>query len=88
MSDEMRQKLHDILRSYLPDVGDGPIPADRSLAELGLSSLASVNLVLDVEDTFDIEFPDAMLSEATFHSAGALESVLRRIVTGSDTVIA
>lgn len=38
------------------------------LYELGLTSHASVNVMLALEDEFDIEFPDEVLKKSTFAS--------------------
>ena len=39
---------------------------DDDLYAAGMTSHASVNVMLALEDAFDIEFPDAMLTKATF----------------------
>jgi acyl carrier protein len=39
---------------------------------LGLSSLATVGLMLAIEAEFDIEIPDALLTRDNFRSIGAL----------------
>jgi acyl carrier protein len=45
----------------------------------GLTSHASVNVMLALEDAFDVEFPDSLLRKSTFESIkairGALESM-------------
>jgi acyl carrier protein len=42
------------------------------LYEAGLTSLTTVNVMLAIEDQFDIEFPDHMLGRKTFGSIQAL----------------
>jgi acyl carrier protein len=53
------------------------LPDDASLYEAGMTSHASVNVMLALEDAFDVEFPDEMLKRSVFESiasiAGALE---------------
>lgn len=46
---------------------------DSDLYNAGLTSLATVGLMLALEDEFDIEFPDSKLSRKTF---GSIESIL------------
>lgn len=41
---------------------------DSDLYNAGLTSLATVGLMLALEEEFDIEFPDSMLSRKTFSS--------------------
>jgi acyl carrier protein len=45
---------------------------DSDLYNAGLTSLATVGLMLALEEEFDVEFPDAMLSRKTF---GSIESI-------------
>jgi acyl carrier protein len=41
-----------------------------------MTSHASVNVMLALEDHFDIEFPDRMLTRSVFESIAAIESAL------------
>jgi acyl carrier protein len=57
----------------------GGISADIStlddqanLFRAGLSSHASVNVMLALEDAFDVEFPDHMLTRSVFESVEAI----------------
>jgi len=48
----------------------------------GLTSLASVNVMLALEAEFDIEFPDQMLNRSVFSSVAAIDAAVRKIVRG------
>jgi acyl carrier protein len=48
----------------------------------GLTSLASVNVMLALEAEFDVEFPDQMLNRTVFSSVAAIETAVRKIVQG------
>lgn len=48
----------------------------------GLTSLASVNVMLALEAEFDIEFPDNMLNRSVFSSVGAIAAAVRKIAQG------
>ncbi len=48
----------------------------------GLTSLASVNVMLALEAEFDVEFPDQMLNRAVFSSIAAIEAAVRKIAQG------
>ena len=52
------------------------------LYELGLTSHASVNVMLALEDAFDIEFPDELLRKSTFASVGSIRSALTELGVG------
>jgi acyl carrier protein len=56
------------------DVGE--VDATADLYQSGLTSHASVNVMLALEATFDIEFPDRMLKRSVF---GSIESIGRAI---------
>jgi acyl carrier protein len=52
---------------------------DADLFAAGLDSLAIVNVMLAVEDHFDVEIPDEYLNRATFSSIAALATVLHKL---------
>lgn len=52
------------------------IGVDESLYAAGLTSHASVNVMLAIEDEFDIEFPERLLKRATFETIGNLSGAL------------
>jgi acyl carrier protein len=82
MNNDFGSRVQNVIRTHLKNIeDDDPLPIDVKLVELGLDSLGAVNLVLDLEDTFDIEFPDAMLTEATFDTARSLCDSLRELVS-------
>ncbi len=71
--DQAREKLLPILRTHLRLADDEPeIPMDVKLEDLGLDSMGAINVLLDMEDTFDVSFSDEMLTEETFRTASSL----------------
>ena len=55
--------------------------ADQSnLYEAGLTSHASVNLMLALEERFDIEFPERMLRRGAFASIAAIRAGLEQLI--------
>jgi acyl carrier protein len=52
---------------------------DADLHAAGLTSHATVNLMLALEETFDIEFPDHLLRRRTFASVDAIAEALAEI---------
>jgi acyl carrier protein len=52
---------------------------DSDLYLAGLTSLATVGVMLALEEAFDIEFPDALLTRRTFGSIGSLASAVRTL---------
>lgn len=56
------------------------LPADADLYQSGMTSHASVNVMLALEGEFDIEFPDHMLKRNVFRSIGSIERALRELI--------
>ena len=52
------------------------LDVNEDLYQAGMTSHASVNVMLALEDTFDVEFPDAMLRKSTFESIAAIDEAL------------
>jgi acyl carrier protein len=77
MSDELKDQIREVLRDHarLPvDVEQVDDHAD--LFQAGMSSHASVNVMLALENTFDIEFPDRMLTRNVFESVDAIAAAI------------
>jgi len=49
------------------------------LYNAGLTSLATVGVMLALEDEFDIEFPDSMLSRKTFSSIESIAETIEEL---------
>lgn len=77
----LQEQIRDLLASHgrlTADVAE--LRDDSDLYEAGLTSLITVNLLLAVEDHFDIEFPDDALNRATFQSINALAEAVEDLV--------
>jgi acyl carrier protein len=55
------------------------LPDEANLYEAGMTSHASVNVMLALEDAFDVEFPDEMLKRSVFESIANIDGALRRL---------
>jgi acyl carrier protein len=73
MTDEIRAviKQHGKLSVDVDSLAD-----DADLYEAGMTSHASVNVMLGLEDAFDVEFPDTMLKRSAFESIAAIRDGL------------
>ena len=54
---------------------------DADLYTSGLTSFASVQLMLGIEDAFDIEFPERMLNRRSFASIAAIEHAVAELLS-------
>ena len=52
---------------------------DADLWVAGMTSFASVDVMLALESTFHVEFPDRMLLPETFRSVSAIRSALAEL---------
>jgi len=69
------------IRGVLDAHGQLPVAATSlrdgdDLYQRGLTSHASVNVMLALEDAFDVEFPDDLLRRDTFRSVEAIRGAL------------
>jgi acyl carrier protein len=52
---------------------------ESDLYEAGMTSHASVNVMLALEGEFEIEFPDSMLKRSVFESIGAIGAAVSEL---------
>jgi acyl carrier protein len=75
------EKIRDILSEHgrfpvdVASIGD-----EEDLFEAGMTSHASVNVMLALEDEFDLEFPEIMLRKSTFESVAAIRAALVELI--------
>jgi acyl carrier protein len=74
----MNSKFIEIINKYL-QVDMGSNTQNMSLKDLGLDSLASIDLLLELEDEFDVVFPDELLTEKTFENANTLWKIVHEL---------
>ena len=80
MTHEIRQVLRDHAR--LP-VDLDTLSDDTDLYQAGMTSHASVNVMLALEGEFDFEFPDHMLKRSVFESIASIAAALRELHVGA-----
>jgi len=61
-------------------VDPGQLSPDADLYQSGMTSHASVNVMLALEGEFDVEFPDHMLKRNVFRSIASIERALRELI--------
>jgi acyl carrier protein len=78
----MKDKIREILRQHGKLGADvTALPDDGDLYEAGMTSHASVNVMLALEGQFDIEFPDRMLKRSVFQSITAIHSAIEELTS-------
>lgn len=76
--------MEDQLRGILDEVGGlatpvAEITADQDLFAAGLTSFATVTVMLAIEEEFEVEFPDRLLNRATFKTIATLVGVVTEL---------
>ena len=61
----------------------GTLSEEADLYREGLTSHATVNLMLALEARFDIEFPDAMLKHGVFRSIAGIRDAVEKLTSQS-----
>jgi acyl carrier protein len=61
------------------------LSAHDDLYRYGMASHAAVNVMLAIEETFDIEFPETMLRRTTFQSLEAIGTAVSALVAAQLT---
>jgi len=76
----MTQEIRQIIRDHARLAGDVDVlEDDADLYQAGMTSHASVNVMLALEDHFDLEFPDRMLTRSVFESISSIERALAEL---------
>jgi acyl carrier protein len=55
------------------------LPLNADLYEAGMTSHASVNVMLALEGEFDLEFPDHMLKRSVFESISSISAAIGQL---------
>jgi acyl carrier protein len=58
------------------------IDENTDLFDAGMTSHASVNVMLALEEAFDFEFPETMLKKSTFESIAAIRAGVLEVTGG------
>jgi acyl carrier protein len=56
---------------------------DDDLFQAGMTSHANVNVMLALEEAFDVEFPEAALRRSTFETVSAIRDALSQLTDSS-----
>ena len=77
-------EVHTRVRRVIRDHARLPVDVDglddlTDLYDAGMTSHASVNLMLALEGAFDVEFPDSMLRRNVFESVSSISDALRSL---------
>jgi acyl carrier protein len=77
----VKDEIRSIVKEHGRFVGDvSALGDDDDLYLAGLTSHASVGVMLALEAAFDIEFPDRMLKRSVFESVSSIHAAVSELV--------
>lgn len=80
---DITETIRQILKEHGRLAGDASnLSIDADLYQAGMTSHASVNIMLAIEGAFDVEFPDHMLTRAVFSSIGSMRAAVIELLGG------
>ena len=75
------ERITAIAKKMLVKRGNMTIPGTQdNLREAGLTSMATVKLMLAIEAAYDVAIPDAELTPENFRSITTIEALLERLL--------
>lgn len=78
---DLASQLEDLLRPHLRFLKAGDaVPMDEDLGRLGLDSMASIDLLMEIEGKLGLQIPDEMMTTDTFSTGNHLLAVLQKLV--------
>lgn len=80
-----RTEIEEQIRRVLSDRGQVPsdvaaIDSTHSLYDAGMTSHATVKVMLGLEDAFDIEFPDELLKRSVFDQISSIADAIEKLL--------
>ena len=79
----MIESIRNILKEHARLSSDISTLSDTAdLYQAGMTSHASVNVMLALEASFDVEFPDRMLKRTVFQSVAAIREAVEELTAG------
>jgi acyl carrier protein len=79
----MTNRIRAILKEHTSlNTDEAVLTDDADLYQAGMSSHASVNVMLALEGEFDVEFPDRMLRRGVFQSIRSIQAALEELQGG------
>jgi acyl carrier protein len=72
----VEKKIREIVLSHVPVIAGLDLGSREDLYRAGMTSHATVTVMLALEEAFGVEFPEEMLRRSTFSSFAAMEQAV------------
>ena len=77
MTSPVEEEIRRVLADHARLTTDAALLAPQAdLYQAGMTSHASVNVMLALEDAFDVEFPDHLLKRSVFESVASIAAAI------------
>jgi acyl carrier protein len=82
-TDNTAARIRNIIKQHARLSADAAsLAPSADLYEAGMTSHASVNVMLALEGEFEVEFPDRMLTRGTFDSIASIQNAIEQLTSG------
>jgi acyl carrier protein len=83
VSHDLEARIRQVLQAHarLARAADH-LEVDADLYQAGMTSHATVNVMLALEGAFDVEFPDHMLKRSVFNSVASIRDAVAELARG------
>jgi len=80
--EQAQERIRAVLRDHARLNKDVDLlQAESDLYQAGMTSHASINVMLALEDAFEVEFPDHLLKRNVFSSIASIARALDQLIT-------
>ncbi len=84
--------MNDKIRAILKENAHLPVNVDtlndeQNLYDAGMSSHSTVNVMLALEDEFDVEFPARLLRRSVFSSVASIRNAINELCRSTELVL-
>lgn len=77
-TEEIKEKSHNVVLDILPTVTSQELSDDMDLFSLGLDSVNAIMLVMNLQDTFGVNFETSEISIENFRTIGDIVKLIER----------
>ena len=78
---EIYARVIELIVGAMPALDSAVLQPESDLYDQGLDSAAAISLMLAIEESFSVTFPDYLLDDATFRTPQALGRVVQSLLS-------
>ena len=70
----------ELIKQYVDGDIAEQLSGDSTFVSIGISSIKCIEILVDIEDMYDIEIPETLINETLFESLQTMYGVLKEII--------